>query len=138
MVDMLALDPELPPDVADVLASASLLEVSEYRVFEMAFEAWFGRKVGDDAARLDRHFFAYLYRDAVPPWVRAFCRDVARRGRSGDFDPARYGIVYAPPTRTMIYLGIRYAIWTTLAVSVIIGLAHFAAVPAGCTFPPFY
>ncbi len=135
---MFTLDPELPPDVATVLESASLLEVSEYRIFEMAYEAWFGRKVDNNAKLLNRQFFAYLNRDSVPPWVRSLCRDLARRGRAPGFDPARYGIVRAPPTRTMIYLGIRYTIWTALTVSVIIGLAHFAAIPAGCTFPPCY
>ncbi|MDP7539418.1 MAG: hypothetical protein QF726_02980 [Alphaproteobacteria bacterium] len=135
---MFTLDPELPPDVATVLESASLLEVSEYRIFEMAYEAWFGRKVDNNAKLLDRQFFAYLHRDSVPPWVRSFCRDLTRRGRAPGFDPARYGIVHAPPTRTMIYLGIRYAMWTALTVSVIIGLAHAAAIPAGCIFPPCY
>ena len=56
----------------------------------------------------------------------------------GLFDPADYGIVYEPPTPTMIYLGIRYAVWTVLAVGLIIAGAHMAATPTGCYFPPCY
>ena len=137
---MFALDPELPQDVADVLDSASLLEVSEYHVFEMAHAAWFGASATDsDYVRMmERHFFAYLYRDLVPPWVRAFTREVVRSGQGEGFDPARFGITHAPPTPTMIYLGIRYALWTLLAVAIIFTLAYLTPAPPGCTFPPCY
>ncbi len=135
---MFTLDSEPPLDVATVLESASPFGVSGYRIFEMPCEAWFGCKADNNAKLLDGEFFAYLNRDSVPPWVRFLCRDLTRCGRAPDFDPACYGIVRAPPTRTMIYLGIRYTIWTALTVSVIIGLAHFAAILAGCTFPPSY
>ena len=136
---MFALDPDLPEDVSNVLESAALLEVSEFRVFELAFAAWFGAPDGEpDAKKLDRCFFDYLYRDLVPTWVRAFARELVRRARAGLFDPADYGIVYEPPTPTMIYLGIRYAVWTVLAVGFIFAGAHMAAAPTGCYFPPCY
>lgn len=127
----------LPRDVAGVLESASLLEVSEYRVFEMAYRAWFGADAGGSAS-FDRCFFDYLYRDRVPPWVRTFTRGVVARGREADFDPAEYGVVHPPPQRTMIYLGCRYAIWAGAAVTAVIVAAHFAAEPFSCLFPPCY
>jgi hypothetical protein len=136
---MFSLDPELPEDVADVLESAACLEISEFRVFELAYAAWFGRPEGEREARaLDRHFFAYLYRDQVPPWVRALTREVVRSNRAGVLDLADYGIVHEPPTPTMIYLGIRYAVWAALTLVFIVAGAHMIAAPEGCTFPPCY
>ena len=80
----------------------------------------------------------YLYRDRVPTWVRAFAREVVRRAKAGSFDPADYGIVHPPPTPTMIYLGIRYAVWAALTIGFIIASAHMVAGPSGCYFPPCY
>ena len=134
---MFSLDPAPPRDVAEVLESAALLEVSEYRVFEMAHRSWYGAAPGDPAA-FDRCFFAYLYRDRVPPWVRRFARAVVARARRPGFDPADYGIRHPPPRRTMVWLGIRYALWTLAAVSAIVVVAHFSAAPFGCLFPPCY
>ena len=134
---MFALDPDLPEDVSDVLQSAALLEVSEFRVFELAHAAWFGVKKAD-ATALDRCFFDYLYRDRVPTWVRSFAREVVRRAQAGSFDPADYGIRHDPPTPTMIYLGIRYAVWAALTIAFIIASAHMVTGPTGCYFPPCY
>lgn len=133
---MFSLDAGLPPEVSEVLACASLLDVSEYRVFEMAHCARFGSAA--DRARLERLFFAYLYLDRVPPWVERFARGVAARGRAPDFDPAEYGVVRPRPRRTMVYPGVRYALWTAGALAAIALAAHFAAEPLGCMFPPCY
>ena len=124
----------LPRDVADVLESAALLEVSEYRVFELAHRAWFG--AAPRAAPLERSFFDYLCRDRVPPWVRAFARAVVARGREPGFDPAEWGAPFRPPARTAAWLAIRYALWTVAAVVAICVAAHYAAEPRGCMFPP--
>ena len=133
---MFSLDSGLPPEIAEVLECAALLEISEYRVFEMAHRAWFG--AASDRARLERSFFAYLYCDRVPPWVRRFARGVAERGRAPGFDPAEYGVIHPPPQRTMMRLGVRYALWTAAAVTAVALAAHYAAEPFGCMFPPCY
>ncbi len=133
---MFSLDPELPRDVAQVLESASVLDVSEYRVFELAYRARFGGPVRDTAA-FDRCFFDYLYRDRVPPWVRAFTRAVVDRAHEAGFDPVASGL--APPVRpAAVSRGIRYAVWTAVTVAAIVFAAHFSADPSGCMFPPCY
>ena len=134
---MFSLDPELSEDVVGVLDSAGLLEVSEFQVFRMAYKSWFGEPAGEsDLRALDRYFFDYLYRDRVPPWVRAFTREVVRRERAGALDLADYGIVHQPPTPTMIYLGIRYGIWAAFTIAFLIASAHMVTTPASCSFPP--
>ncbi len=136
---MFALYPDHPKDVADVLESAGLLEVSEYRVFELAYAAWFSTAgEAPDKKMFERVFFAYLYRDRVPPWVRAYTREIVQRADAGTFDPADYGITYAPPTPTMIYLGVRYAFWAVMALTFIIASAQVVTAPEGCYFPPCY
>ena len=135
---MVAFVRELPRDVADVLETASLLDVSEYRVFELAHRAWFGAAAGDRAG-LDRRFFAYLYRDEVPPWVRRFARAVVASGRKAGFDPAMWGAPRPPPPRrATIRLGVRHAFCTLAAVAAVFATAHCAAEPFGCLFPPCY
>ncbi|HEX9648311.1 MAG TPA: hypothetical protein VGB88_12475 [Alphaproteobacteria bacterium] len=136
---MFSLDPDLSEDVTNVLDSAGLLEVSEFEVFRMAYASWFGEPTGDSDRRvLDRYFFDYLYRDKVPPWARAFTREVVRRADANCLDLADYGIVHPPPTPTMIYLGIRYAIWAAFTIAFIVATAHMVNGPEGCILPPCY
>ncbi len=129
------LDPDLPVDIQTVLDAAALLDVPEFQVFELAFLAWYGRKSGP---QLEAAFTAYMYRDRVPMWVRAFTREIVRKAGDGRLDPAEYGIVHEPPTPTMIYLGIRYAVWTSLTLAVLVIGSHYMSGPTGCYFPPCY
>lgn len=65
---------EVDADLVAVMSSAALLEVSEYRFFELAHRHWFGRPVS--CRRLEPIFDEYLRRDVVPHWVRHLARQV--------------------------------------------------------------
>ena len=130
------LEAPLRPDIAEILDTAAVLEISEFRVFEIAYAQWYGRAGPLDV--IERSFSNYMYHDRVPAWVRQFTRRVLDLRDSGDLSPERFGIRIAPPTPTLIYLGIRYAVWIALAVGMIFMAALFADGPGGCFFPPCY
>lgn len=77
------------PDVQCVLAAARLLNVREYRVFELAR----GRQRGApaEAADIAPAFMRYLKQRDVPTWAQTFSVEVVESARSGNFDPQAFG-----------------------------------------------
>lgn len=130
------LDAPLRPDIVDILDTAAVLEISEFRVFEIAYAEWYGRPGPSDL--LERSFSNYMYHDLVPAWVRQFTRHVLDLRDAGRLTPETFGIHPETPTPTTVYLGIRYAIWIALAMGMIFMAAVFAEGPSGCFFPPCY
>lgn len=60
-------------NAASVSDVASRLQISEYAVFERAYQQWYGAAA--DEVELARHFHRYLFGNAVPHWVRHYCRE---------------------------------------------------------------
>ena len=75
-------------DLAAVATSAALLEVSEFRFFELAHERWFGRPAS--RRHCEALFLDYMFREAVPPWVRHLARQVLALAAREELDPARF------------------------------------------------
>ncbi len=75
-------------DLAAVATSAALLEVSEFRFFELAHERWFGQPASE--RHCERLFLDYMFRDAVPPWVRHLARQVMALAARRELDPGRF------------------------------------------------
>ena len=55
-----------------MLWSADILEISEFEVFETAYQAWYQETA--DVTRLERIFADYMFDEVVPFWVRQFTR----------------------------------------------------------------
>jgi len=62
-----------PADTDCVVSAANNLEVSEFRIFKDAFEAWYGKEATDD--QIKPVFVQYLIEDTVPFWVRNYARN---------------------------------------------------------------
>jgi hypothetical protein len=62
----------LPHELEQLDASARDLGISEYELFQRAFEAWHGRRA--DPESIDHTFGRYLKEGELPEWVRHFCR----------------------------------------------------------------
>jgi hypothetical protein len=84
-------------DVSSVMRAASLLSVGEFRVFEIAYEQWYGEP--GDAKQIERCFAAYMFNDIIPVWVRHFCTKVVQLDSEDALDPGDYGIL-APAAST--------------------------------------
>lgn len=128
----------IPNDVWSVLRAASVLSVGEFRVFEIAYEEWYG-EAGEEKL-IEKHFTGYMFNDIVPPWVRHFCKKIQQLDSEGTLDPAEFGIVEKAATREQINKGLEAIMWITGAMIVLFMLGESAAqvLKLQCLFPPCY
>ena len=122
----------------EVLEVAGLLDITEFRVFTIAYWRWFGRRSG---ARAMEHYFAdYMFRSIIPHWVHHFTREILGRARAGTLTAADYGIHRSRPNRAML----RRGRWFAAALLLICLLMLLAALyyddlvqlAQNCYFPP--
>jgi hypothetical protein len=66
----------LLPDHDAIGLTASILGSSETRVFELAYQEWYGKPA--QQCELEHAFLAYLFEGRVECWVRAFTRHTLR------------------------------------------------------------
>lgn len=131
----------LPPDVAAVLDAAAALEVTEFRFFELAWRAWFGRP--PEEQRLERSFAAYMFAFRVPHWVRHFSRRILDLDARGCLDPASFGVWRRLPSERMrlvakLYVAGLLLLFIVLAVSALNLDDTLLSSYRGCYFPPCY
>ncbi len=129
---------DTPQDLRNVLDTAGLLEITEFEVFRIAYERWYGCAVKDSV--LEPFFTAYMFNDVVPFWVREFTRVVHRLNRSGELDPRSFGILQPRYRRAAATRGLRYPLIAVMVVTALFILADLAAqvVETNCFFPPCY
>lgn len=84
-------DDQIPADTREVLDASSLLEITEFHLFELAFERWFGRESRE--VELESCFARYMFAARAPFWVRQFCRDVAAQESDGTLSPRDFGVL---------------------------------------------
>jgi len=77
-----------------VTAAAGRLELSEIDLFRLAYRHWFGEE--PDGRALERIFAAYMFRRAVPAWVRHYAREVLALRRIGPAEAGRLGLDRLP------------------------------------------
>jgi len=82
-------------DGSQVAEAASALRVSEFDLFRIAYQSWFGRSA--DESELQRDFRRFLQHSRTPIWVRDFARKVCALHNSGTLDPRQFGV---DPTRS--------------------------------------
>jgi hypothetical protein len=69
---------------------SSILEVSEYRLFEIAFVKWFGRETSVEC--MENYFWHYVETGFVPYWLRDLVRKALQNNTKGALNPQEYGI----------------------------------------------
>ena len=55
-----------------VVLAAEVLEISEFEIFERAYNDWYGQEA--ELRTLEHEFVQYLYFGSTPPWVRHYTR----------------------------------------------------------------
>ena len=70
--------------------AASALQISEYELFRLAYQKWYGRTIADN--RLDYLFKDYLKSCSAPFWVNDFARNAYEKFQAGKLDYKDYGI----------------------------------------------
>jgi hypothetical protein len=109
-------DDTIPKDTLDVLAASSLLQITEFHLFELAYERWFGRQA--KAPELEACFARYMFASQAPFWVRNFCRDVSITDSRGLLDPLDFGVVPRVVPDTWARRGLRHAMLLLLLITV--------------------
>lgn len=129
---------KIPRDVWSVLRTSSVLSVGEFRVFEIAYETWYGEK-GDEKT-IEGYFIPYMFGDIVPMWVRHFCKHVLQLDEEDKLDPVDFGIVRRQATKEQISKGVEYILWiVVLFILMFVALdAMDEFVKLHCMFPPCY
>ncbi len=122
-------------DIADVLEAAALLQVTEFRIFELAYKEWFGRRPRPYI--IERYFNDYMFNQAVPGWVTHFCRRVVALGHAGELDPRDFGIYYRLPSRRMARIGQLYIAFLLAAFLGLVWFTYGDRVFGDSTSSPF-
>lgn len=100
-------DDTVPQDTLDVLAASSLLQITEFRLFELAYQRWFGRQPRE--RELEACFARYMFASQAPFWVRQYCRDVSIVDSEGSLDPRDFGVLPHEVSDTWVRRGLRHA-----------------------------
>ena len=83
-------------DIARIQLSAQLLQISEFRFFQLAYEQWYGREL--DEKTMEYIFAGYILKNEMPHWARHLSRIVTTRYFEGNLDPHEFNInCPAPP-----------------------------------------
>lgn len=77
-------------DAEAVSFVAGLFDISEFRLFEIAYVNWFGSEATRKA--MDGFFGSYLKTGLVPFWLRAVVRRIICKHRKGNLTPSEFGI----------------------------------------------
>jgi hypothetical protein len=95
-------------DAGRVEFAASLLQISEFRFFKIAYFRWFGRNI--DESSLEYIFDDFMFENIVPHYVRHFAREVLSLFEKGTLDPKQFGINRPAPTPELRSAGIGYTV----------------------------
>ncbi len=86
--------PPLSQDKMDIQICMALMDVSEYRLFELAYAEWFGLSATE--SELELTYILYLFHTNVPCWVRHYVRNIRQlsdeagiHNDSADLTPSR-------------------------------------------------
>lgn len=95
-------------DLIAVAVSASLLQVSEFKCFQIAYAQWFGHEL--DERSMEGIFSAYLKDLTIPHWVRHFTRKVFHLEVQGKLNPEDFNIERPGNTRKTRIQGVCYSL----------------------------
>ena len=96
-------DEDLKQDSLDLLEAAAALEVKEFKLFELAYRDWYGKKPLSQV--IEVHFSNYMFNNVIPAWVRSYSRHVVELHKAGTLDPKAFGVYQPLPSRRLIFIG---------------------------------
>lgn len=131
----------LESDIVAVLDASAALEITEFRLFQLAFEDWYGKSAKLEF--MERQFAAYMFAQYVPTWVRHFSRKILKLQSEGSLDPNSFGIWKPLPSSRMvlfakIYTAVLLLVFMLALVSIYALPEDVLAMFEGCYFPPCY
>ena len=111
-------------DAEAVSFVAGLLDVSEFRLFEIAYVNWFGSEATEKA--MEGFFGSYLNSGFVPFWLRNMVRRTISKHRKGNLAGSEFGIHKPSASRYDRSLGwILVGLFSFLVFAIVWGSASF-------------
>lgn len=133
-------DKPLSADLQTLLDAVALLDISEFRLFELAYRAWYGKDAG--ARQLEQDFAEYMFRSTVPIWVRHYARGVVKQAALSQSEKFAHPPQYRPVDPAAICRGLRVLLGLIfiLVFLVIVSSLSPEWLQFGdqCYFPPCY
>lgn len=117
----MAFDEHMEPEIQRVLDTAAILEITEFEVFRLAYDRWFGTPANDTI--IEPFFCNYMFEMVVPSWVNHFTRTFMELYHAGRLDPTKYGIFPKPFSHASVRIGILIAVVLTAIMLCLILLA---------------
>jgi hypothetical protein len=105
-------------DTSRISSSARLLQISEFRFFQLAYVQWYGRDIPDQ--NLEYIFVDYMFKDEVPHWARNLARRVLSGYIDGSFDPKELNLNCTLPPRDVKAPG-----YSNIIISTVIYILFF-------------
>lgn len=135
-------DPPTFADARSVTAAAARLHVSEFEIFQIAYQQWFGREASEGF--LLSAFQQYLTHTTIPMWVRHFTRNLPLQSIASAENPTFSTALSTHhrlrPKLIDILLGCGILIALAAIVATLVYLAVLAQQtrPIQCMLPPCY
>lgn len=115
-------DEDMDREQWDLLEAAAELQVTEFRLFELAYKEWYGAASKHQV--IEVHFRNYMFNRIIPVWVSHFSRRVVEQSQAGTLDPRRYGIYQRLPSRRMRRVGQAYIAMLLVAFIALMYMAY--------------
>ena len=77
-------------DLAGIEISSKMLQMSEFRFFQLAYERWYGSELAE--GNMENIFADYMFKNEVPYWVRHLSRNVLSLYFEDRLDPREFNI----------------------------------------------
>ncbi len=99
----------LQKDLNSIGYASSLLDISEFRFFKLAYSQWYGQDILD--SQLENVFAEYMFEDSIPHWVRHLTRKIIDNFNIKTLDPIKFDIIHPQATKKLRSTGIRYIVF---------------------------
>lgn len=130
----------LPADLQTLLDAVALLDITEYRLFELAYRDWYGRPA--EPEKLERDFVDYMFKSEVPFWVRRYAGKILQLARQQRLDRDELGLEWIPALPNGLRRGLRMLLGLIFLVVFLIVVANasgeWLTFTENCYFPPCY
>ena len=127
-------------DLIAVRQTAALLDITEFRLFELAYRWWYGKPA--PAGRIERVFVVYMFQDHIPFWLRHYLRHVQTLHEAGPVHRSTLGIA---PNPVPSYARWRFGLSVLVLIVILTALFILAVNTSGlldvthnCYLPPCY
>ena len=121
-------------DTRLVLDASSVMDISEFQLFEFAYVDWFGDQ--PVISQVEAIFADYMYNGEIPNWVRQFARKMLRSWPEDLSAPRTLPQRFTPLRGTAYFMLIVFVVGALFLSSA--STADLLPAMQQCYFPPCY